>query len=105
MQCSSKNNRMKLNALLVCAILGSVASVSFAAEGDLDKKFGVSGKVITDIAETISGARAVAFQADNKIVVVGSANGAAVVRYNTDGSMDTNYNYFVVCLKSYCASA
>jgi len=67
-----------------------------AAAGDLDPTFGTGGKVTTDIQGDFDKARAVAIQADGKIVVAGSAlNGAnidfAVLRYNTDGSLDTTF--------------
>src|SRR6478735_6469687 len=68
-----------------------------AAAGDLDPTFGTGGKVTTDIQGDFDKARAVAIQADGKIVVAGSAlNGAnidfAVLRYNTDGSLDTTFD-------------
>src|SRR2546429_5432789 len=67
--------------------------LSQAAPGDLDPSFGVGGKVITDFGY----ATAVAIQADGKIVAAGIFDqspfsvGIGLVRYNTDGSLDTGY--------------
>lgn len=52
--------------------------------------FGVGGFVSTDLAHTTGEvARDVDLQSDGKIVVAG---GAGIVRYNTDGSLDTTFN-------------
>ncbi|WP_395044790.1 T9SS type A sorting domain-containing protein [Flavobacterium sp.] len=68
--------------------------------GSFDNSFGISGKVTTsygtDGFEAISGA----LQQDGKIVVVGNAftnaslgySQIAVVRYNSDGSLDTTFD-------------
>jgi uncharacterized delta-60 repeat protein len=68
--------------------------------GQLDPTFGMGGIVNTNIgAPTPISARAVVVtQTDGKVVVVGSTsnfqrsdNGIAVVRYNTDGSLDSSF--------------
>src|SRR5439155_10075231 len=68
----------------------------YDARGVLDPSFGSSGKVTT--ASFGTGARAVAVQTDGKIVVAGIATGPVdntpdfgVIRYNTDGSLDTGF--------------
>jgi len=80
------------------------ASVS-AAPGDLDPTFGNGGIVITrgingNNLNYLSYALAMAIQPDGKIVVVGEGNDGtfnfvawdfAVVRYNTDGSLDSSF--------------
>jgi uncharacterized delta-60 repeat protein len=72
----------------------------FNADGSLDTGFGIDGKVTTDIADgqfPRSQARAVAIQADGKIVVAGEAQptsaglAVALARYNADGSLDTSF--------------
>lgn len=86
------------------------ALARYNTDGTLDTTFGVSGKVTTGVSyspyasgdpsvpPTLNdGAFAVAVQADGKIVAVGeSYNGAnhdfAVVRYNTDGTLDTTFD-------------
>ena len=68
--------------------------------GCLDSTFGGLGFVNTHVGDVTRGAAAndVAVQPDGKIVVVGSAfanttnpSDFAVVRYNTDGSLDTSF--------------
>jgi len=65
--------------------------------GGLDTSFNTSGKVTTRI-EPLNYGHSVAVQADGKIVVAGySSHGFnddqfAVVRYNTNGSLDTSFN-------------
>jgi uncharacterized delta-60 repeat protein len=67
--------------------------------GAFDTCFDGDGKVTTDISANADSARAVVVQPDGKIVAAGVANadgtGAsdfAVVRYNTDGSLDTTFD-------------
>ena len=65
--------------------------------GSLDTTFNTTGKVTTAIGAINDSALAVAIQSDGKIVAAGySYNGAnydfALVRYNTDGSLDTTFN-------------
>jgi uncharacterized delta-60 repeat protein len=65
--------------------------------GNLDPTFGTGGRVTTDVGPGSDYGRAVALQADGKIVVAGYGyNGSnydfAVVRYNTDGSLDTSFD-------------
>ena len=55
------------------------------SNGTLDSTFGAGGYAITDIA---GGAYAVALQPDGKILVNGSSG---IVRYNTNGSIDTSF--------------
>src|SRR5688572_23297562 len=66
------------------------------AVGSLDTCFGTGGKVTTEFG-TMAVAYDAAVQADGKIIVVGAAdyaalNDFAVVRYNTDGSLDTTFD-------------
>ncbi|GIV26826.1 MAG: hypothetical protein KatS3mg027_0640 [Bacteroidia bacterium] len=65
-------------------------------QGTLDSTFGIGGKVITSIGTTSATAHSIAIQNDGKIVVAGeSLNGSnmdfALVRYNTDGSLDNTF--------------
>jgi len=72
------------------------ALARYNTDGSLDTTFGQGGKVLTTIG---SGdlARAVAIQADGKIVVGGSSfvfgvrNEPSLARYNADGSLDTSF--------------
>ena len=76
---------------------GGGASVTTPTSGSLDTTFNTTGKVTTAIGAINDSALAVAIQSDGKIVAAGySYNGAnydfALVRYNTDGSLDTTFN-------------
>jgi uncharacterized delta-60 repeat protein len=73
------------------------------ADGTLDSNFGANGTLITKIGagDTDSEARAVALQADGKIVVAGRLYDAstnlglfyfALARYNPDGSLDQTFD-------------
>lgn len=73
------------------------AVVLYNADGSLDNTFSGDGKLTTQVGNNGGrGACAVAIQSDGKIVVAGQAyNGTnmdfAVVRYNSDGSLDTDF--------------
>ncbi len=73
------------------------AAVRYNSNGSLDTSFDGDGKVTTDFLGTTDQARAVAIQTDGKILVGGNAangtfNNIAIVRYNTDGSLDTAFD-------------
>lgn len=85
------------------SLTGGALSFSLArlnSSGSFDSSFGTSGKVTTSYGtegfEAISGA----LQQDGKIVVVGNAitnaslgySQIAVVRYNSDGTLDTSFD-------------
>ena len=67
--------------------------VRFNSDGTLDLSFDGDGKVITSITGVADRARGVAIQADGKIVAAGfAANNWAVVRYNSNGSLDSTFD-------------
>ena len=72
------------------------AVVRYNSDGSLDTSFNGTGKVTTPIGGGNDAGYSVAIQADGKIVVAGYSYAAnadfAVVRYNTDGSLDTSFN-------------
>ena len=71
------------------------AVVRYNTDGTLDTSFDTDGKTTTNIGATQfgDGGNAGAVQSDGKIVVAGSAaNDFALVRYNTDGSLDTSFD-------------
>jgi uncharacterized delta-60 repeat protein len=90
----------KIVAAGASQILGGyqdVAVVRYTSAGSLDATFGTGGKVTTPIGSVYDEANSVVLQDDGKIVVAGySDNGSnfdfAVVRYNTDGSLDTTFD-------------
>jgi uncharacterized delta-60 repeat protein len=73
--------------------------MKFTPSGVLDNTFGVGGKVITAFADAVGAeAESVAVQEDDKIVVAGELNTGtesgqdfALVRYNTNGSLDDTF--------------
>jgi uncharacterized delta-60 repeat protein len=76
------------------------ALVRYNPDGSLDQSFGTGGKVITNFRSSLDDGQAMALQPDGKIVLAGFVtqgenNGAlydfAVVRYNPDGSVDTDF--------------
>jgi uncharacterized delta-60 repeat protein len=67
------------------------ALVRYNSDGSLDSSFGTGGKVTTDFS-TVDYGRSVALQSDGKIVVAGFTNNDfGLVRYNSDGSLDTSF--------------
>ena len=73
------------------------ALVRYNTDGSLDTSFDSDGKVTTAIGSGTDQAFSVAIQSDGKIVAAGySDNGSnddfALVRYNTDGSLDTSFD-------------
>ena len=72
------------------------ALARYNSNGSLDITFGTSGKVTTDLGSPYEEATAVAVQPDGKIVVAGGAvfglfNDFVLVRYNTNGTLDTTF--------------
>ena len=75
----------------------SPTSTPCSPAGSLDTSFDGDGKVITPIGTEFEVARSVAIQSDGRIVAIGNSyNGQnsdfAVVRYNTDGTLDTSFD-------------
>jgi uncharacterized delta-60 repeat protein len=73
------------------------ALVRYNGNGTLDSAFGTNGKVTTGILRAYDEAFAVAIQSDGKIVAAGgsgdfsTSDGFALVRYNSDGSLDPTF--------------
>ena len=69
----------------------------YNADGSLDKGFADSGNATTCVAKN-SSADSLAVQSDGKIVVAGNSfidggnNDFSVVRYSTNGTLDTSFN-------------
>jgi uncharacterized delta-60 repeat protein len=73
------------------------AVVRYNTDGSLDTTFDTDGKVTTAIGSGTDAAYSVVLQSDGKIVVaghsrIGSNDDFVVVRYNTDGSLDTTFD-------------
>ncbi len=92
------NHLPRLALLVVCICFA--AAVFAQRAGSLDTTFNHTGKVYNTIAgDTANAGIAMAIQSDGKIVVTGytesitdNTSRCAVVRYNTDGSIDTTFN-------------
>ncbi|GEM_PF-891778 len=72
------------------------ALARYNSNGSLDPEFGNGGIVTTDIGAGDDRGYGVALQSDGKIVVAGSSyngsnNDFALVRYNSNGSLDTSF--------------
>jgi uncharacterized delta-60 repeat protein len=79
--------------LLALLFLGSTIT---AAPGDLDPTFSGDEKLLDWLSRSDDSARGIAVQTDGKIVVAGSSvtglsSDFSIVRYNTDGSLDTTF--------------
>jgi uncharacterized delta-60 repeat protein len=70
----------------------SIALARYTSEGLLDASFGNGGIVTTDIDGRASGARGVDIDNLGRITVAGySYGGITLARYNSDGSLDSNF--------------
>ncbi len=72
------------------------ALVRYNSDGTLDTGFGSSGKALSPVGSSADGINALIWQSDGKLVAAGySNNGAnndfALVRYNSDGTLDTSF--------------
>lgn len=68
----------------------------YNVDGSLDATFDGDGKVATDIGNNFNWAFSVAVQPDGKLVAAGFSTSTsrdfALVRYNSDGSLDTSFD-------------
>ena len=90
----AKNRRnLVATALVLTTAIASIPSMASAiADGALDTTFGTGGKVTTAVGVGDEG-KAIAIQSNGKILVVGNDMADfEVVRYNTDGSLDTTFD-------------
>ena len=90
-----KKWKRNLTAIVFTTCLINLQSPVWAADGALDPTFGTGGLVTSDLTDFALSdeARSVAVQSDGKIVAAGfSGDYFAVVRYNSDGSLDTSFD-------------
>jgi uncharacterized delta-60 repeat protein len=82
---------------LLLFLVGIASLVSVAQDGSLDTSFGDGGVVLTDFSNSQDFGEAVVQQADGTLVVAGvkrlsnGDNNVILVRYLTDGSIDTSF--------------
>ncbi len=71
------------------------AAIRYNSNGTLDNNFGTGGKVVTDFDNSEDQNTSSAIQSDGKIILAGYTNGLytdfAVIRYNSDGSVDNSF--------------
>jgi len=91
---------MRMHRLAGAVVVAMVSVVAFAlpsvaVPGQLDPSFGAGGTVITEFPSSYSGARAVAVQADGRVVAAGFAHtndslvsDFALTRYDVTGVLD-----------------
>jgi uncharacterized delta-60 repeat protein len=73
------------------------ALVRYNVNGTLDASFGNNGKVVTDIGASDDVVHSITLLPDGRILLAGGSNDGAntdiaVVRYNTDGSLDSSFD-------------
>jgi uncharacterized delta-60 repeat protein len=79
-------------SLLLILFVTLIASTSALAEGGvLDPTFGTNGIVVTDLGGSSDTAVNIVLQPDGKIVMAASGSSPSLVRYNTDGTLDTTF--------------
>ncbi|MEZ5425082.1 MAG: delta-60 repeat domain-containing protein [Pyrinomonadaceae bacterium] len=84
-------------AILIIGIIFTLNLIILAAAGDLDPTFDSDGVVFTAVSSGNDEANSMVIDSAGRIVVAGysdngSDNDFAVVRYNTDGSLDTSFD-------------
>jgi uncharacterized delta-60 repeat protein len=92
-----KKNFTLLAKMFILSAFLTLPLASMAQDGSLDFSFGDDGIVTTSVLSNNDYGKSLAIQIDNKIVVAGSALvGAdldfALIRYNSDGSLDTSFS-------------
>ncbi len=94
------NKHVRMNILVFIRILTIFILITSGCGSNdsekiwLDDSFGKDGIVTTFLEEPFSIGKAIAVQSDGKIVLAGSvvfSSEISIVRYNTDGSLDTTF--------------
>jgi uncharacterized delta-60 repeat protein len=98
MRISRARLRVTYTLVLAAALLVACAVAAAAAPGQLDPSFGAGGTVVTEFPSSYSGARAVAIQADARILAAGFAHtndsiisDFALTRYDASGALDPTF--------------
>ena len=84
---------LPLPSLLTLATALALTTPALAAPGDLDGNFGSAGTMTAAFTAGDDFGNAVALQTDQKILIAGESNAGdfALLRLNTNGSVDTNF--------------
>lgn len=90
---------MKTTFITVLFLLAALSPINkvYAQDGSLDVSFDLDGISTTTILSSVNNVNAMALQSDGKIVLVGYTNGGsydyfALVRLNTNGSLDNTFD-------------
>jgi uncharacterized delta-60 repeat protein len=90
--------RLPHTLMLAAALIIAFAVPAAAVPGQLDPSFGAGGTAVTEFPSSYSGARALAIQADGRIVAAGFAHtndsiisDFALTRYETSGALDPTF--------------
>ena len=88
-------NRIVVAGSTVVSEAGNIALARYLSDGTLDTSFGINGTVLTSVESSCS-CYAMLIEADDKITVTGSILvddevWIPLIRYNTDGSLDTSF--------------
>jgi uncharacterized delta-60 repeat protein len=93
-----RTQRLAGAVVVAMVLVVAFALPSVAAPGELDPSFGAGGTVITEFPSSSSGARAVAVQADGRVVAAGFAHtndtivsDFALTRYDVSGVLDAAF--------------
>ncbi len=85
-------NKVQRASFVVILIGMLLISTSALAEGGaLDPAFGTNGVVVTDLGGSSDTGINVVLQPDGKIIMAGSGSAPIIVRYNSDGTLDTSF--------------
>lgn len=86
-------NRVAWGVPVALGVLGAMATVVLAVDGDLDTTFDADGTVFASMGGGWTQPRGMLVQADGKIVLTGdSSDSFAAVRFSSDGSIDTSFD-------------
>lgn len=83
--------------ILVASGHGDFILTRYNSDGSLDTSFSGDGRVTTDFNNNVDRVSGIAVQSDGKILVAGDSYNSnvskfALVRYNSDGSLDTSFS-------------
>lgn len=100
---SAKSVQIQSDGKIVVSGYENISSINqfityrLNSDGTLDNSFGTSGKVATPFGSNFAEGYSNVLQSDGKIIVVGQVQKStesdfAVVRYNSNGTLDTSFN-------------
>src|SRR5512134_4013066 len=85
-------NKIQRTCFALLLVGALIANTRASAEGGaLDPTFGTNGVVVTDLGGPSDSGVNLVLQPDGKIVMSASGSAPNLVRYNTDGTLDTTF--------------